>query len=349
MPCIARRLPPMNTKARIASYMLDWLMAPDAAGLLSAEDGPDATHLPYVLPPGVGEAWVESLALRDGIVLFRAVHMLAPSPTGQLVSLMDVNTAPAEPVFNAQVWLSGLACHREYWRGRNQAPVDIIATPGHDTFRLHQEWQAQILVEGGTTSEMRSVILPDALMRSLLGEGAAQHLLDALGLCEARPTVVRPTPAHISAPLREAMSGQFSGAARKLYAQARVLDYLAGLHHYVTREHKVFKKERTHHRQIQDLHRHLLHLEGRIPNLSELANDFGLSARRLNEEFAAEYGASIFNFVTSHRLEQAHASLLAGTTPMKVLSARLGYSHVNHFISAFKRKFGYSPGSLRRK
>jgi AraC-like DNA-binding protein len=30
-------------------------------------------------------------------------------------------------------------------------------------------------------------------------------------------------------------------------------------------------------------------------------------------------------------------------------ATRLGYSHVNHFISAFKRKFGYSPGSLRRK
>jgi AraC-like DNA-binding protein len=339
----------MITKARIANYLLDWLMAPDAAGLRAVDEGPDATHLPYALPPEVGEAWAESLALRDGIVLFRAVHLLAPSPPGQLVSLMEANIAPAERVFNAQVWLSGLACHREYWRGRDQAPVDIIATPGHDTFRLHQKWQAQVLVEGGSTSEMRSVILPAALLRSLLGEGAAQHLLDSLGLRDARPTVVRPMPSHVSAPLREAMSGQFSGAARKLYAQARVLDYLAGLHRFVTQEHMVLKKEPTHLKQVQELHRYLLLLEGRVPSLSALAIDFGLSARRLNEEFAAEYGASIFSFVTSHRLEQAHASLLAGNTPMKVLSARLGYSHVNHFISAFKRKFGYSPGSLRRK
>jgi len=34
---------------------------------------------------------------------------------------------------------------------------------------------------------------------------------------------------------------------------------------------------------------------------------------------------------------------------MKVLAARLGYSHVNHFIAAFKKKFGYPPGSLRKK
>jgi hypothetical protein len=61
-----------------------------------------------------------------------------------------------------------------------------------------------------------------------------------------------------------------------------------------------------------------------------------------------EYGASVYNFVTDHRLNQVHASIIASTTPLKTLAARLGYSHVNHFIVAFKRKFGYPPGSLRK-
>jgi AraC-like DNA-binding protein len=33
---------------------------------------------------------------------------------------------------------------------------------------------------------------------------------------------------------------------------------------------------------------------------------------------------------------------------MKVIAERLGYSHVNHFITALKRKFGYPPGSVRK-
>lgn len=118
----------------------------------------------------------------------------------------------------------------------------------------------------------------------------------------------------MSAPLQGALSGPYTGIARKLHAEARVLDYLA-----------------------------------RLSTRGELAQQFGLSARRLNDAFAAEYGQSIFNFVTGHRLDEAHASLLAGHTPLKVLAARLGYSHVNHFIAAFKRRFGYPPGSLRRK
>jgi AraC-like DNA-binding protein len=338
----------MKSETRIAPYTLAWLLSPIEDGVIRLDEGPEATLLPYALPPDVGEAWAESLALRDGIVLFRAVHALDPSPPGQLVSLMDAHTSPEEPIFNAQVWLSGLGCHREYWHGGDQPPVDIVAGPGRDTFRLHREWQAKVLVEGGVTSEMRSVIVPEAMLRSLLGEDAAQHLLNALGLGSARPTVVRPMPLHVSTSLREAMSGQFSGAARKLYAQARVLDYLAELHRHVSSE-KTLHKERSHHKRIKELQHYLIHLEGRMPTLSDLASEFGLSARRLNEEFTAEYGQSIFNFVTEHRLEQAHASLLAGTTPLKVLATRLGYSHVNHFITAFRRKFGYPPGSLRRK
>jgi AraC-like DNA-binding protein len=186
------------------------------------------------------------------------------------------------------------------------------------------------------------------MLRSLLGEDAAQDLLDSLGLGATRPTVVRPVPLHVSAALRDAMSGQFIGSARKLYAQARVLDYLAALLRHVSAKNAV-RTERSHRTRIQELHDSLLNLEGRMPTLSDLAREFGISARRLNAEFVAEYGQSIFNFVTDHRLEQAHASLLAGATPLKVLAARLGYSHVNHFIAAFKRKFGYPPGSLRKQ
>lgn len=338
----------MKTAIPVASYTLAWLLAPDDAGVIRHDDTFATTHLPYALPPEVGTAWAESLALHDGIVLYRAVHALAPSPPGQLVTLLEVQNAPAEPVFGAQVWLAGLCCHREYWHRSARPAVDIVAGPGRDTFRHHREWRATVQVEGGVTSEMRSVSVPDSMLRALLGEAATQDLLHALGLSKAQPTVVRPLPLHVSVALHDAMSGQFTGPARKLYAQARVLDYLAGLHHYVTTEHTP-RQERSHHKRIQELHHHLIHLEGRMPTLNDLANEFGLSARRLNEEFAEEYGQSIFNFVINHRLEQAHTSLLAGTTPMKVLAARLGYSHVNHFIGAFKRKFGYPPGSLRRK
>ncbi|MGI9211733.1 MAG: response regulator transcription factor [Methylococcaceae bacterium] len=93
---------------------------------------------------------------------------------------------------------------------------------------------------------------------------------------------------------------------------------------------------------------YLMQREGKLPRLNALASQFGLSARGMNEAFIQEYGQSISAFINDYRLTQAHAALMQSDTPMKQLAARLGYSHVNHFINAFKRKFGYSPGSLRK-
>jgi AraC-like DNA-binding protein len=62
-----------------------------------------------------------------------------------------------------------------------------------------------------------------------------------------------------------------------------------------------------------------------------------------------EFGSSIHGCMMEHRLSQAHAALRQTDTSIKQLAARLGYAHVSNFTIAYKRKFGYPPGSLRRK
>ncbi|MFZ4703425.1 MAG: helix-turn-helix domain-containing protein [Candidatus Methylumidiphilus sp.] len=338
----------MKSNSPIQSHKLTWLLSPDRDFAILESHSPDVERLPYAIPPEVGKAWVDILSLPDGIVLYQAVHALEPSPAGQLVPLLEVENISEEFVFNAQIFLTGLGCHHEYWRGRNFPPVEIIASPGRDTFRFKKEWQAQVLVEGGATSEMRSVTVPDSLLRTLLGEDAAEDLLGRLGLSTQRPTVVHPMPLHVSAPLRDAMSSKFSGPVRKLYAQARVLDYLVGLLDYLYPKNLVSPKH-TADKIIVKLHHHLINLEGRLPTLVDLTKEFGVSARRLNANFAAKYGQTIYGFITDHRLAQAHAILLSEPIPLKTLAVRLGYSHVNHFSAAFRNKFGYPPGSLKRK
>ena len=50
----------------------------------------------------------------------------------------------------------------------------------------------------------------------------------------------------------------------------------------------------------------------------------------------------------THRLEAAHAAIQSSDVPLKKLAERLGYAHFNHFNAAFKKKFGYPSGSLRK-
>lgn len=329
-------------------FKLSWLLAPADDAVTLERDGPDLQRLPYAIPPEIGVAWLDSLIFPDGIVLYRAVHDMTPSPRGQLIPLMEVDGLSEETTFNAQIWLSGLGCHHEYWQGRHAPPVEIVAFPGRDTFRYKSLWQAKVLVEGGVSSEMKSVLVPDSLMRTLLGGEATETLVSRLGLSAARQAVVLPMPLHVSAPLRDAMSGQFAGAARKLFAQARILDYLGGLLRFVLSD-ELPPAQAAPDRKLEELREHLVNLEGTMPTLIDLAKQFGVSARRLNNDFTAKYGQSIYSFVTEHRLAQAHVLLLAEPIALKTLATRLGYSHVNHFSTAFKKRFGYPPGSLRRQ
>lgn len=332
----------------IPFYELKWLLVPESDVETIGDPAREIERINYPLAESLGTAWVDKLQAGNDITLYHAHHDLTQAP-GQLLPLLEVDIATPENTFNAQIWISGSCCHREYWQGRNHPPVDILAHPGRDTFRHHQEWHGTILMEGGVVSSMKSFTIPEAGLCSLLGEHHATTMLARLGLNPpVLPTVVLSMPTHISSPLREAFQPGFHGPSHRLFAQARILNYLAGLYDHLTVDTKP-KRERRHTARIRDLRDYLMHLEGQVPTLNDLSKDFGLSARTLNAEFTAEYGQSIASFILDYRLTQAHAAIKEGSIPLKLLAARLGYSHVNHFITTFKKKFGYPPGSLRKK
>lgn len=96
------------------------------------------------------------------------------------------------------------------------------------------------------------------------------------------------------------------------------------------------------------IHQQLTNTKGKLPTLEELASQYSCPARKLNEEFIAEYGQSIHAYINEHRLNQAHRAVLETDIAIKQIADRLGYAHVNNFYSAFQTKFGYSPGYLRK-
>lgn len=100
---------------------------------------------------------------------------------------------------------------------------------------------------------------------------------------------------------------------------------------------------------VRHLHSYLINLDGKLPSLDDLAKKYGISARKLNEIFTQMYGSSIYAFTTSYRLTKAKEIIINTNVPLKVISYKLGYSHVNHFITMFSKKFGFAPGSLRKK
>ncbi|WP_406685396.1 AraC family transcriptional regulator [Seonamhaeicola sp. MEBiC1930] len=79
------------------------------------------------------------------------------------------------------------------------------------------------------------------------------------------------------------------------------------------------------------------------PSLQELADEIGLSLKKLKEGFKQIYGDSVFSFLFDYKMEVARKLLEAGDDNVNEVGHKVGYSTSSHFIAAFKKKYGTTP------
>ena len=79
------------------------------------------------------------------------------------------------------------------------------------------------------------------------------------------------------------------------------------------------------------------------PTLGELATGVGLSEKRLNGGFRLLFGATVFETLRNERLAHAQIALRSEAASLKEIAFRVGYNHVNNFISAFTDRYGEPP------
>jgi AraC family transcriptional regulator, transcriptional activator of the genes for pyochelin and ferripyochelin receptors len=84
------------------------------------------------------------------------------------------------------------------------------------------------------------------------------------------------------------------------------------------------------------------------PSLSELAKIVGINEYKLKRGFKETFGNTVFGYLADARLEMARNYLLETKKTASDISSELGYSSVQHFSNAFKKKFGRSPNKFKR-
>jgi len=79
------------------------------------------------------------------------------------------------------------------------------------------------------------------------------------------------------------------------------------------------------------------------PTLAELAEEIGLSLKRLKEGFKQIYGDSVYSFLFNYKMEYARKMLESNQYNVNEVGLKVGYSTASHFITAFKKKYGTTP------
>ncbi|RAW00692.1 helix-turn-helix transcriptional regulator [Pseudochryseolinea flava] len=82
-------------------------------------------------------------------------------------------------------------------------------------------------------------------------------------------------------------------------------------------------------------------------SLRGIARTFGLNEFKLKKGFKMQFETTIFDYI--HDLRMIHANHLLRDNKMFVneVSSIVGYKNPNHFSTAFKRRFGISPSSIK--
>jgi AraC-like DNA-binding protein len=334
------------SKQPYANIKFDWLGSESNTGLSIFPSDSDYERREYDLPNDFGSGSVETITLAFGMTLFRAEHQFQPNATGQIIPAGEVQVQMNEPTFQAQIIRGGRVLETQI-----SPAASLLLSPGVDMFRYSNNYEIAPSLDGSSNSQMTCLSIGISTLKILIGESEALDLLSALALSPPPKVVAKDIPLHISAILHNSINNSLVGNARKLNCQARALDYLSMLVQHIgslSDSKKQFASLKSSKRRSHDVHNYLVRIEGKVPTLDNMAKLFGCSARTLNDEFNAEFGESIYSFITNQRLLAAHELIKNSNVALKEVAFRLGYAHVNHFITAFKNKFGYSPGSLRK-
>lgn len=84
------------------------------------------------------------------------------------------------------------------------------------------------------------------------------------------------------------------------------------------------------------------------PALPQLARAVGINEYKLKRGFKEMFGTTVFGYLSEARLELARTNLAENQKSVTEIAFDLGYSSVQHFSNAFKKKFGVSPTGLNR-
>ena len=82
------------------------------------------------------------------------------------------------------------------------------------------------------------------------------------------------------------------------------------------------------------------------PSLTELAKISGINEFKLKQGFKEVFDNTVFGYLSDYRLSQAK-DLLLEKKAIKDVADELGYSSVQHFSTAFRKKYGVTPGKLK--
>lgn len=228
------------------------------------------------------------------------------------------------------------------------SPVDVAGPC--DTIVSTSPCEGKVRIKGGIPLRGVGVYLEEGLFTELLAGVPEFHpLLKALGA----PSGNRLVSAFASSPQSQLIAAQmfgavYSGPCLRMFLESKALELIAvSLHRYGCKQQPPpFSICHSDVERLHEARRLLFESMDTPPTLRELALKVGTNEFKLKKGFRKLFGCTVYQALRQHRMEYARTLLEDTDMTVGMIAAEVGYTNMSHFISAFRRHFGITPGTL---
>lgn len=147
--------------------------------------------------------------------------------------------------------------------------------------------------------------------------------------------------------LHEIFNSPLSGSLKRLLIEAKVHELVALQLNNLVEESPASKQQPSHRDLFYSIRDYLASNFLKEHSLRDIARNFGINEFALKKGFRENFQTTVFEFLLSKRLEHAREQLLHTNQSIQEIGAVVGYKYPNHFSSAFKKRFGILPSSLK--
>jgi len=151
--------------------------------------------------------------------------------------------------------------------------------------------------------------------------------------------------------IRQIINCNYSTELKKMFLLSKSIELLvlsAESYSYSVDKAEVFVKNKSDKEKIIAV-RDLINENLNNPlNLNQIANRIGLNEYKLKRGFKEVFNTTVFGYLTDQRLNLAMQYLKDTQKTSSEIAYSLGYATPQHFSNAFKKKFGFTPNSVRK-
>jgi len=323
----------------ILEHKIEWLFEQE---IHTSEIVGSIRKFQFPYSPELATGYTEHLEISNGITLIKSTHHFNNEDRPPEFALGKYQVAFSSPTFISHMVHTGcVSLFDNTKKGLHKR------TPDFDMFGRFDFLDVEQILFTEEDIFLSALFISEIELFNLLGSETAENLYTNLDLFQNYEYREIKIPFTISNKIANCTPDHLEGNMRSLFAQSIILQYLLELNLYISSSKSFLKNLEKDHFNVAALRTELLQVTADIPNLAELSKKYNVSPGKLNQAFIKKYDQSIYTFLSSQRLDQAYQALIDTDVPMKILAHKIGYSHVNHFITAFKKKFGVTPGSIR--